>query len=107
MAAKASKTPDIEAVANDLARAHRRDDRATVAIYQARAQDEVRLVEVTGSVGTTNDVLPFRMGARPDLGVPFASVVVLLSPDEWQSVEQGKLSLPSGWGEPADLRKIA
>jgi hypothetical protein len=52
-------------------------------------------------------VLPFRFTANPDRDVPYPSVVVLLSVDEWNDVRTGKLKLPPGWGDPGSLRKIA
>ena len=95
-------------VAESLARSHRREDPATQAIYlaPAPADDEVRLVEVSGSLGSTGEVLPFRFTARPDQGIDYPSVVVLLSLDEWQDLLDGKLKLPPGWGEPSILKKI-
>ena len=94
-------------VAKELAAAHRNEDPDTLEIYVADAEDEVRLVEVSNTVKSSGEVLPFRFMARPDLGVPYPSVVVLLSPEEWDSIHRGKLSLPSGWGEPSALKKIA
>ena len=98
--------PIIE-VAQELAKAHRAEDAETKSVYLAENETEVRLVEVSGSIGTSGEVLPFRFAARPDLGVPYASVVLLLSVDDWTRIEQGELHLPAGWGAPADLRKIA
>lgn len=60
------------------------------------AEGEVRLVEVSGSVGSSADgeVLPFGFRAWPDQGIPYPSVVVLLSPSEWKRVQTGTLALP-------------
>ncbi|MBI3206695.1 MAG: hypothetical protein HYZ29_34490 [Myxococcales bacterium] len=94
-------------VAQWLAEAHMKDDPATTDVFVAEAADEVRLVEVSGSVGpgTPREVLPFRFAANPDKGVPYPSVVVLLSPAEWEAVQRGELALPSGW-EKDSLRKV-
>src|SRR3712207_3958148 len=94
-------------VAEELAQAHKREDPATTEVYVSEAQDEVRLVEVSGSLGkgTPSEVLPFRFAARPDLGVHYPSVVVLLSPEEWEAVKRGELKLPSGWDKDR-LRKV-
>ena len=97
-------------VAEDLARAHKNEDPETEAVYLAASSDapaEVRLVEVSGALGNSGEVLPFRFGPRFDLGVPYASVIVLLSVDDWERVKRGELSLPAGWGQPHDLKKIA
>jgi hypothetical protein len=91
-------------VAERLAAAHRERDPATTEIYVMEAPDEVRLVEVSGSVTPTGarEILPFRFNAQPDAGVDYPSLVVLLSPGEWEAVKRGKLELPSGW----DQRKL-
>ena len=94
-------------VAKELADAHRAEDPETKSVFLADSVDEVRLVEVSGSVGTSGEVLPFRFAPRPDLGVPYASVVVLLSEDDWSRIERGELALPPGWGSPRTLKKIA
>ncbi len=69
--------------------------------------DEVRLVEVSGALGNTGpgEVLPVRFAAHPEEGVPYPSVIVLLSPSEWESVEANVLKLPAGW-EKARLKKV-
>jgi len=102
-------TKTLLEVAKELADAHRAEDPETQEVFLANADNEVRLVEVSGAVGPTEGgkLLPFRFVQRPDLGVPYDSVVVLLSPDEWQEVRAGRLLLPPGWGKATDLQKIA
>jgi hypothetical protein len=100
-------TKPILDVARDLANAHRAEDPETKSVFLAESESEVRLIEVSGSIGTSGEVLPFRFAARPDLGVPYASVVLLLSEDDWSRVERGELTLPAGWGSLSALKKIA
>jgi hypothetical protein len=94
-------------VATDLAKAHVEEDPATTDVFVADSPDEIRLVEVSGSLGSTapREVLPFRFTARPDQGIFYPSVVILLSPSEWEAVQKGKLSLPSGWDKDR-LKKV-
>lgn len=94
-----SKDLDYRATAASLAAAHLKEDTKTVEVYlfPDPQLDDVRLLEVSGSAPRSGDVLPFRFEPRPDLGVPFASVVILLSPDEWKAVQSGTLPLPPGW----------
>ena len=96
-------------VAKELAEAHRMEDPQTEKVFLAEASDEVRLVEVSRAVSPAEGgkVLPFRFARRPDLEVPYDSVVVLLHPDEWEAMRAGRLSLPPGWGNPAALKQIA
>jgi hypothetical protein len=102
-------TKTVLEVAKELADAHRAEDPETQEVFVANAHDEVRLVEISGVVGSTEaqKIFPVRFAQRPDLGVPYDSVVVLLSPDEWKEVRAGRLLLPPGWGSVADLKKIA
>lgn len=92
-------------VAKELARAHRRADPDIQQIYLIEDPDgaEVRLLEVSESVGYTGSVMPFRFAARPDLDVPYPSVVVLMSPEEKALLDQKELELPVAWGSPPKL----
>lgn len=102
-----STVRSIEDVAVELANAHRHEDPDTTEIYFADAVDEVRLVEISASVGNSGEVLPFRFAAQPSEGVPYPSTVILLSLEEWQRVKAGELSLPDSWGPLDTLKRIA
>jgi hypothetical protein len=96
----------VPEVAEELAKAHVQDDPKTTDIYFVEGVDnEVRLVEVSGSLdnGGPGEVLPFPFEAQPKEGVPYPSVVVLLSQAEWAAVKNGKLKLPPGWDK---LKKV-
>jgi hypothetical protein len=84
---------------------------ATLAEWQAEGQREiaifcfpdpreetVRLVEVSPDFPDGEDTRPFRMGRSPEF--PFASDVILISPQDWMRVVSGELQLPPDW----DLR---
>ena len=98
-----SKKPIAE-VAKTLAAAHQKEDPATTLVLLSNNDEEVRLIEVSGSIGTTGEVLPFRFAPSPKEGIDYPSVVILLSEEDWRRVEKGELKLPVGWAEP---RKIA
>lgn len=98
----------VPEVAEELAKAHVEDDPKTTDVYFVEGvNDEVRLVEVTGSLGSGRpaEVLPFRFQAQPEQGVPYPSVVVLLSPSDWEAVEKDEVKLPPGW-ERTKLKKV-
>jgi len=98
----------VPEVAEELAKAHVEDDPKTTQVYFVEGiDDEVRLVEVSGSLGSgaPGEVLPVRFSAQPEAGVPYPSVVVLLSPSEWDAVEKDTLKLPPGWDR-AKLKKV-
>ncbi|MDI1428802.1 hypothetical protein [Polyangium sorediatum] len=98
----------VEEVARDLAAAHRRADPDIQQIFMIAdpAGAEVRLLEVSSSVGNTGSVMPFRFSARPDLDVPFPSVVILLSPEEKEQLDRQELHLPATWGSSPRLVPI-
>lgn len=91
--------PTVSEVAKILAEAHRKDDPRTIDVFWAEDPHEVRLVEVTDSVAqmSQQEVMPFRLTARPDQGIPYPVVIILLSQEEWNAVARGELSLPAGW----------
>ncbi len=97
----------VEDVARELAAAHRSEDPERVEIYLAEAADEVRLLEVSKSVGDSGEVLPFRFAPQPKQGIPYPSTVILLSVEEWRRVQAGELVLPEGWGGLGTLKRIA
>ncbi|HEY4120545.1 MAG TPA: hypothetical protein VGM56_21925 [Byssovorax sp.] len=94
----------IEEVARDLARAHVEEDRETQHVFLSPHDKEVRLVEVTRSLEPSGEVLPFRFAPHGD-EVPFPSVIVLLSEDDWRLIEADELHLPTGW-ERQKLQKL-
>ncbi|MCB9727862.1 MAG: hypothetical protein H6746_05160 [Deltaproteobacteria bacterium] len=85
--------------ARRLARLHRVEDPDTRQVYFFDAPNEVRLLEISDAVGYTGEVLPFRFGARPDVGIDYPSVVILLTPQELDELRDGTLSLPDAWGD--------
>lgn len=91
--------PNLVLAAKDLADAHRARDPNIVLVMWAPDSNlsEIRLIEVSPESPTTGEILPFRFTARPDLGVHYPSVVVLLSPSEWHDVQAQQLPLPAGW----------
>lgn len=85
--------------ARKLAEAHHAADPETRLIFlnPDPAEREIRLLEVSSSAPTTRELFPFAFAERRDLGINFPSVVLLLSPTEWDEVKTGTLPLPGGW----------
>jgi hypothetical protein len=102
-AAAAGKTSSGDAdyleTAKRLANAHRVSDPATeiVMLDADPEQKEIRLLEVTRSAPATGYLLEVGFAARPDLGFPFPLTLLLLSPEEWEAVKEGRLELPASF----------
>jgi hypothetical protein len=89
----------LHTVAKRLAAAHRRADKKTTTIkfFPNPDNEVIQLLEVSSAAPTTGEILPFRFAADAEHGVEYPSVVVLVSPVEWERLEQGNLHLPAGW----------
>ena len=94
---------DTKETARFLAGEHMKEDEGLRTVYWAPSEDEVYLVEVTTSAPDSGDVLPFRFTPDPP-DVPFASTVILLSPQDWERVNRKELELPGSFS--VDLQKI-
>src|SRR5690606_25816200 len=89
----------IRETAVELAKAHKEEDSQLVAVYWAKDDTEVRLVEGTeaGASSPQGDVLPCRFTVGSDECIIYPSVIVLLSRSEWEQVQKKALNLPPGW----------
>jgi hypothetical protein len=89
----------LKTVANELAIAHRKADPETTIIkfFPTTSPSEVRLLEVSSAAPTTGEILPFRFAADIKNRVEFPSIVILVSPSEWQDIQTHRLGLPEGW----------
>lgn len=86
----------VKDVALLLAGDHMSNDPGTRKVFWAPHDREVRLVEVSTSVEDRGEVLPFRFTADPP-DVPYQSVVILLSPGDWERVRSKQLDVPAGF----------
>ena len=95
--------PDSQKIAKKLAQGHKKADPSTQMIkyFPSNHHKEVRLLEVSSTAPTTGEILPFRFGPDTSHGIDLPSVVILISPQEWEDVKSGRLKLPHSW----DLNK--
>jgi hypothetical protein len=84
-------------VAATLAQAHREADPKTNTVKYFPGGPPIRLIEVSSEAPTTGEILPFEFPEDRANGVVYSSIVVLLSPEEWDDVQNGALPLPTGW----------
>ncbi|MGB7160850.1 MAG: hypothetical protein WBD40_22495 [Tepidisphaeraceae bacterium] len=85
-----------------LADAHFQLEDGISRIFRIRAQDEngehspLRLLEVNDATIEAG-VMPVGLGADPSRGVFYPTVIVELSPGEYEKLERGELALPHDW----------
>lgn len=93
----------MDVVAQMLAGEHASSDEGMKKVLWFPHDREIRMIEVSSSVGSTGEVLPFRFTADPP-EVPFESVIALLGADDGERLEGGQLELPPGWDR--DLAEV-
>lgn len=99
--------PDKNEVASLLAVAHHEMEPSITRIvrlvgaHEADPGDPVKLLEVNPATSPSG-VLPIAFGADPP-AVPYASVVVEVTPFEFEQIASGSLALPHDWRLDATL----
>jgi hypothetical protein len=58
--------------------------------------EPIKLLEVNSNT-VPSGILPVSFGPAPASGIPFSSVIVEVSPEEFAKIESHELSLPKGW----------
>lgn len=87
-------TPEeIEAQAKLMAEEAHLNDPDIRTIYFFKADDEVRLLEVTPSVPRSDEVDVYYFRPAPKYGMPAPSGIAMIRPEELNTH-----SLPKGWG---------
>ncbi len=100
--------PTKDETAQVLADAHFRLDEGIARIFrivELQEADEsrpVKLLEVN-PMTTEAGIMPVGMGADPGRGVFHSSVVVEISPEEFDRLERGELHLPRDWERGQEL----
>lgn len=96
-----SSSPDKNSTARELAEAHRDFDSSIEKIIrivseaESDAAEPVKLLEVNPSTSPSG-ILPIAFGADPPT-IPFPSIIVEVTADEFDRIQAGHLSLPEGW----------
>lgn len=59
-------------------------------------REPIKLLEVN-SATVSSGVMPLHFAALPSMGIPYASVIVQVTPDEFKLIESKELALPKNW----------
>jgi hypothetical protein len=70
-----------------------------------RAREPIKLLEVNANTVPTG-VMALGFDAAPDAGIRFPSVIIEVTPDEFEKIQTKELKLPQGWeGEREEVPK--
>jgi hypothetical protein len=61
-----------------------------------QAQEPIKLLEVNEDTVPTG-VMPLGFDAAPDAGIRFPSVIIEVTPEEFEKIQTKELKLPKGW----------
>ena len=56
----------------------------------------IKLLEVNANTSESG-IMPLHFGPAPASGIPYASVIIEVSPHEFQKIRSNELKLPEGW----------
>jgi len=83
-----------------LARAHYEVEPGLRAIYRLKSADpndhRIKLLEVNEQTVPTG-IMPVGFPAHPASGLHYPSVVIEVTPQEYEAIQRKQLNLPTGW----------
>lgn len=106
--------PTKEEIARKLADVHYTVNHGITHIIQFKITVEakvspsepIKLLEVNENT-IASGVMPIQFDALPTSGIPYPSVIIEVTPDEYQRIQAKELKLPDGWTEAAPLLKAS
>jgi hypothetical protein len=93
--------PDLREATRSLAQAHYLVEPGLVSIFRligpaGTEEEPIKLLEVNRDTVPTG-IMPLGFDAAPDRGIPYPSIIVEVTPDEYEQIRSGALALPNGW----------
>jgi hypothetical protein len=67
-----------------------------MAELEALSSAPIKLLEITSDTSPSG-IIPLHFGAAPGGGIPYPSVIVEITPDEFDRIRLQELKLPDGW----------
>ena len=64
----------------------------------------IKLLEVNENT-VESGVMPLHFGPAPASGIPFSSIIIEVTPNEFQKIQSKELKLPEGWEIGEELPK--
>jgi len=100
-------TKDEEAL--ELARKHYQIETGLTGIFrltssaeaEVRLNEPIKLLEVNENT-VPSGIMPIQFGPSPASGVSYSSIIVEVTPEEFQKIQNHQMELPHGWtvGDP-------
>jgi hypothetical protein len=101
--------PTKDEAARELARKHYQIETGMTQIFRItgpadvefRPTEPIKLLEVNENT-VPSGVVPIQFGPSPAAGLNYSSIIVEVTPDEFQRIRNQQLKLPHGWevGDP-------
>src|ERR1700722_3791339 len=87
--------------ARKLAQAHYLVEEGLIGVFRLVSQAEneaepIKLLEVNRDTVPTG-IMPLGFDAAPERGISYPSVIIEVTPEEYQQIQSAVLSLPNGW----------
>jgi hypothetical protein len=95
-------TKDEEAI--ELARKHYRIETGLTQVFrltgaadvEVRPTEPIKLLEVNENT-VPSGIMPIQFGPSPASGLHYPSIILEVTPDEFQKIQHQELKLPNGW----------
>jgi len=107
-----AKLIDIAKASEVLARKHYEIEAGLTHIFRITDTAEatvtrgapIKLLEVNANTPESG-IMPLHFGPAPASGIPYASVIIEVSPNEFMKIRSNELKLPEGWSIGEELPK--
>jgi hypothetical protein len=95
---------DKEAAARELAHLHFLAEPSVTQVFrlagsqeaEGRPEEPIKLLEINPD-SFASGILPLHFAAAPERGIPYPSIIVEVTPDEFDLIRSRKLTLPPSW----------
>ncbi len=95
---------DRAAVARELARMHYELEAGLTQVFliadQAQGDgvrsEPIKLLEVNADT-VASGIVPLHFGAAPASGIPYPSIIIEVTPEEFDKIQSNAMKLPEGW----------
>jgi hypothetical protein len=96
--------PSKDEAAKELAQKHYQVEEGLTKVFRITSNPElevnpgepIKLLEVNAAT-VPSGVMPLHFGPAPASGIPYSSVIVEVTPEEFEKIKTHEIRLPNGW----------